>query len=40
MVLCDDELLHAIKKVIEFISKGNITTNDMSLLLLAADLSR
>ncbi|MDE5057308.1 hypothetical protein OZD61_00590 [Wolbachia endosymbiont of Drosophila bocki] len=35
MVLRDDELLRAIKKVRKFISKGNIANNDMALLPLA-----
>ncbi|WP_341808313.1 hypothetical protein [Wolbachia endosymbiont (group E) of Neria commutata] len=36
MVLYDDELLRTVKKVIEFISKGNID-NNLALLLLAAE---
>ncbi|WP_341808582.1 hypothetical protein [Wolbachia endosymbiont (group E) of Neria commutata] len=37
MALCNDELLRAIKKVREFISKGSIENNNLTLLLLAAE---
>ncbi|WP_341808110.1 hypothetical protein [Wolbachia endosymbiont (group E) of Neria commutata] len=37
MVLYDDELLRTVKKVIEFISKGSIENNNLTLLLLAAE---
>ncbi|WP_341808243.1 hypothetical protein [Wolbachia endosymbiont (group E) of Neria commutata] len=37
MVLCDDELFHIVKKVGEFISKGSIENNNLTLLVLTAE---